>query len=106
MRVCVFVLVAALAIIVTALTERETVALSALQELHARAQLPSEQPELARQLAKLGTQLRLQFTGIKAASPSVRLPIVFGHGMGDSCFNDGMIQITNETGVHQGHVYC
>ena len=31
-----------------------------------------------------------------------KLPTVFGHGMGDSCFNSGMKQITADTGKHIG----
>ena len=30
-------------------------------------------------------------------SDSEQLPVVFAHGMGDSCFNDGMIHIGNHT---------
>lgn len=30
------------------------------------------------------------------------LPVVFGHGMGDSCFNPGMKQITADTAKHLG----
>jgi len=32
----------------------------------------------------------------------ISLPIVFAHGMGDSCFNDGMKQITELAGKHMG----
>ena len=31
-----------------------------------------------------------------------KLPTVFAHGMGDSCFNSGMKQITADTGKHIG----
>jgi hypothetical protein len=37
-----------------------------------------------------------------APTQAGRLPIVFAHGMGDSCFNGGMQDITNQTGAHQG----
>lgn len=33
---------------------------------------------------------------------SSKLPTVFAHGMGDSCFNSGMKQITADTGKHIG----
>jgi len=33
---------------------------------------------------------------------SATLPLVFAHGMGDSCFNKGMKQITAEAGTHVG----
>jgi hypothetical protein len=36
---------------------------------------------------------------------SSQLPVVFAHGMGDSCFNDGMIHITNHTSLLLGGVY-
>ena len=34
-----------------------------------------------------------------------KLPTVFGHGMGDSCFNSGMKQITADTGKHIGKFF-
>jgi len=33
------------------------------------------------------------------------LPIVVAHGMGDSCFNPGMVQITKKIGEFAGGVY-
>jgi hypothetical protein len=35
-----------------------------------------------------------------------QLPVVFAHGMGDSCFNSGMIHITNHTSSLLGNVYA
>ena len=35
-------------------------------------------------------------------SPAASLPIVVAHGMGDSCFNAGMKQITQQAGSHAG----
>lgn len=37
-----------------------------------------------------------------SAGPTSKLPTVFAHGMGDSCFNAGMKQITADTGKHIG----
>jgi len=36
------------------------------------------------------------------ADSKITLPIVFAHGMGDSCFNPGMKQITQLSGQHAG----
>lgn len=36
---------------------------------------------------------------------SANLPIVAAHGMGDSCFNDGMKQITAEAGEEMGGAF-
>merc|ERR1719277_1847085 len=40
-------------------------------------------------------------TSVSAVS-AAHLPSVFMHGMGDSCFNEGMKQITDMTGEHLG----
>ena len=39
-------------------------------------------------------------TEVKATKSN--LPLVFAHGMGDSCFNAGMKQITSDAGTHAG----
>jgi len=36
------------------------------------------------------------------SSSSITLPLVFMHGMGDSCFNRGMKEITAKSGTHMG----
>lgn len=41
-----------------------------------------------------------------AADASDQLPVVFAHGMGDSCFNDGMIHIAKHTSELLGGVYA
>jgi hypothetical protein len=38
----------------------------------------------------------------RVSNTAVKLPTVFAHGMGDSCFNQGMQQITSDTGSHIG----
>jgi len=38
----------------------------------------------------------------KKSSSTITLPLVFMHGMGDSCFNRGMKQITKQSGEHMG----
>lgn len=40
--------------------------------------------------------------GAAAAASAAHLPTVFLHGMGDSCFNSGMKDITEKTGQHLG----
>jgi len=40
--------------------------------------------------------------GLALAASADHLPTVFFHGMGDSCFNAGMKQITEDTGKHLG----
>jgi len=40
--------------------------------------------------------------GLVSAATAAHLPTVFMHGMGDSCFNPGMKQITQLTGEHLG----
>jgi len=40
--------------------------------------------------------------GLASAATAAHLPTVFMHGMGDSCFNPGMKQITKNTGDHLG----
>jgi len=40
--------------------------------------------------------------GLASAASGAHLPTVFMHGMGDSCFNPGMKQITQKTGEHVG----
>jgi len=40
--------------------------------------------------------------GLASAASAAHLPTVFMHGMGDSCFNPGMKQITELTGKHTG----
>lgn len=42
------------------------------------------------------------FLGLASAATASHLPTVFMHGMGDSCFNPGMKQITEKTGEHVG----
>ena len=37
-----------------------------------------------------------------STGPASKLPTVFAHGMGDSCFNAGMKEITADTGKHIG----
>ena len=39
---------------------------------------------------------------VDGQGPASKLPTVFAHGMGDSCFNAGMKQITADTGKHIG----
>ena len=41
---------------------------------------------------------------VDGQGPASKLPTVFAHGMGDSCFNAGMKQITADTGKHVGYV--
>jgi len=38
----------------------------------------------------------------KLKESKIQLPLVFAHGMGDSCFNSGMKQITKLSGEHMG----
>lgn len=40
--------------------------------------------------------------GFVSAASAAHLPTVFMHGMGDSCFNQGMKEITERTGKHIG----
>jgi len=40
--------------------------------------------------------------GLVSAASAAHLPTVYMHGMGDSCFNAGMKQITADTGTHLG----
>jgi len=40
--------------------------------------------------------------GLVSAASAAHLPTVYMHGMGDSCFNSGMKQITTDTGTHLG----
>eukprot|EP00529_Nitzschia_sp_RCC80_P020053 CAMPEP_0113466612 /NCGR_PEP_ID=MMETSP0014_2-20120614/14366_1 /TAXON_ID=2857 /ORGANISM="Nitzschia sp." /LENGTH=436 /DNA_ID=CAMNT_0000358849 /DNA_START=18 /DNA_END=1324 /DNA_ORIENTATION=- /assembly_acc=CAM_ASM_000159 len=44
-------------------------------------------------------------TTATASTASSDLPVVFAHGMGDSCFNDGDERIANHTSVLLGNVY-
>jgi len=37
---------------------------------------------------------------LASAASAGQMPVVFMHGMGDSCFNEGMGDITNKTGAH------
>jgi palmitoyl-protein thioesterase len=88
--------------------------------LSADAAGPGLPPKLAALLeraraepAALAEELRLatHHTRVQAAdfapsaapmSPAASLPIVVAHGMGDSCFNAGMKQITQQAGQHAG----
>jgi len=53
-----------------------------------------------------GANGTLEFTGsslsLPKSSSAITLPLVFMHGMGDSCFNRGMKQITEQSGEHLG----
>lgn len=42
------------------------------------------------------------FLSLGSAASAAHLPTVFMHGMGDSCFNPGMKDITQKTGEHLG----
>jgi len=46
--------------------------------------------------------LRISLLGFVPAALGAHLPTVFMHGMGDSCFNSGMKDITQKTGEHLG----
>lgn len=73
-----------------------------------------EMTEFARkQKLLVGEQLNVDDSRAKSMSQkqllsdsdSEQLPVVFAHGMGDSCFNDGMIHIGNHTSELLGGVY-
>eukprot|EP00949_MAST-11_sp_MAST-11-sp1_P002730 g2730.t1 len=79
-------------------------AMAALEELR-----NMDEKELAQLIAESELAAIVEprdFSPSKASSSSESLPVVTAHGMGDSCFNAGMKQITAAVGKHLGGVYA
>jgi palmitoyl-protein thioesterase len=84
--------------------EEDKLAQSLIDDLLQRAE--KDPAGFAQELRESEFSTILQWPGsltVKANKPTAEaLPLVFAHGMGDSCFNSGMKQITADAGTHAG----
>lgn len=70
------------------------------RDIHAWAEKQGLLVDISKQSSK-----KLPSVAVKRRLGELTVPVVFAHGMGDSCFNDGMQHIVNHTASLLGGVY-